>query len=115
MRRKEKTENGILRMIFVAVSLLFQVVWIILRLMLLNDYSDTIATITALLSIIVVLKLNSKHTNSAMKMPWIMLIMAFPVMGLSMYLLFELLGDPGVSRGIRAVRRHLQRDIPSLP
>ena len=110
MRRKEKTENGILRMIFVAVSLMFQVVWIILRLMLLNDYSDTIATITALLTIIVVLKLNSKHTNSAMKMPWIMLIMAFPVMGLSMYLLFELLGDPGVSRGLRSVRQHLQQD-----
>lgn len=110
MRRKEKTENGILRMIFVAVSLLFQVAWIILRLMLLNDYSDTIATITALLTIIVVLKLNSKHTNSAMKMPWIMLIMAFPVMGLSMYLLFELLGDPGVSKGLRAVRQHLQQD-----
>ena len=110
MRRKEKTENGILRMIFVAVSLLFQVAWIILRLMLLNDYSDTIATITALLTIIVVLKLNSKHTNSAMKMPWIMLIMAFPVMGLSMYLLFELLGDPGVSKGLRSVRQHLQQD-----
>ena len=110
MHRKEKTENGILRMIFAAVALVFQVVWIILRLKLLNEYSDTIATITAILTIIVVLKLNSKHTNSAMKMPWIMLIMAFPVMGLSMYLLFELLGDPGVSRGLRAVRQHLQQD-----
>lgn len=110
MGRKKKTENGVLRMIFVAVSLVFQVVWIVLRLKLLNDYSDTIATITAILTGIVVLKLNSKHTNSAMKMPWVMLILVFPVMGLSMYLLFELLGDPGVSKGLRAVRRHLQRD-----
>ena len=110
MHRKEKTENGILRMIFAAVSLIFQVVWIILRVKLLNEYSDTIATVTAILTIIVVLKLNSKHTNSAMKMPWVMLILVFPVMGLCMYLLFELLGDPGVSKGIRAVRRHLQCD-----
>ena len=114
MRRKEKTENGILRMIFVAVSLVFQIVWILLRVKLLNDYSDTIATITGILTIIVVLKLNSKHTNSAMKMPWVMLILVFPVMGLCMYLLFELLGDPGVSKGLRAVRSHLQRDDKTM-
>jgi len=108
--RKEKTENGILRMAFVAVSLLLQIVWIVLRVLWLNTYSHRISAITAVLSIAVVLKLNSKHTNSAMKMPWVMLIMAFPVMGLCMYLLFELLGDPGVSKRIRAVRAHLQRN-----
>lgn len=114
MGTKKKTENGILRMAFVAVSLVFQIVWIVLRVKLLNDYSDTIATITGLLTIIVVLKLNSKHTNSAMKMPWVMLILVFPVMGLCMYLLFELLGDPGVSQGIRTVRSHLQRDDKAM-
>ncbi len=110
MGRRTKQENGILRLIFVALSLVFQVIWILLRIKLLNEYSDWIAAVTALLTITVVLKLNAKHTNSAMKVPWIMLIMAFPVMGLSMYLLFELLGDPGVGKGLRAVRRHLQRD-----
>ena len=110
MPGKEKTENGILRLVFVAIALVIQIAWILLRLQYLNEYSDRIATITALLTIAVVLKLNSKHTNAAMKMPWIMLIMALPVMGLSMYLLFELLGDPGVSKQLRAVRKHLQRD-----
>ncbi len=114
MRGRKKTENGILRMIFVAVSLVFQVVWILLRIKLLNEYSDTIAALTTILTIVVVLKLNSKHTNSAMKMPWVMLILVFPVMGLCMYLLFELLGDPGVSKGLRAVRRHLQRDDSAM-
>ena len=79
MQRKKKTENGILRLIFVAVALLIQVVWILVRVRLLNEYSDRIATITAILAMIVVLKLNSKHTNSAMKMPWVMVIMALPV------------------------------------
>ena len=110
MPGKEKTENGILRLVFVAVALVIQIVWILLRVQYLNEYSDRIATVTALLTIAVVLKLNSKHTNAAMKMPWIMLIMALPVMGLSMYLLFELLGDPGVSKQLCAVRKHLQRD-----
>ena len=110
MGRRKNAGNGILRMIFAAVALIAQLVWIVLRVKLLNEYSDTIAAITTVLSVTVVLKLNSKYTNSAMKMPWIMLIMAFPVMGLSMYLLFELLGDPGVSRRLRTVRRHLWRD-----
>lgn len=109
VQRKKKTENGILRLIFVAVALLIQVAWILVRVRLLNDYSDRIATITAILAMTVVLKLNSKHTNSAMKMPWVMVIMALPVMGLSMYLLFELLGDPGVGKRLRAVRNHLER------
>ena len=107
MHRKEKTENGLLRLIFVAVALVIQILWILLRIRLLNAYSDWIAGMTALLTVIVVLKLNSKHTNAAMKMPWIMLIMALPVMGLSMYLLFELLGDPGVSKRLRSVRKKL--------
>ena len=70
MHRKKKTENGILRLVFVAVALLVQVVWILLRVQLLNDYSERIAGIMDLLTLMVVLKLNSKHTNSAMKMPW---------------------------------------------
>ncbi len=107
MHRKEKTENGIMRIVFVAVALSVQIVWILLRVQFLNDYSDKIATIMALLAVVVVLKLNSKHTNSAMKMPWVMLIMAMPVMGLCMYLLFELLGDPGVSKGLNKIREQM--------
>ena len=108
MRRKEKTENGILRAAFAAVSLIVQIAWILLRIQYLNEYSDRIAGITALLTIIVVLKLNSKHTNSAMKMPWVMLIMASPVMGLCMYLLFVLLGDPGVGKRLRLIREKMR-------
>lgn len=110
MGKKQKRENGILRMVFVGISLIFQVLWILLRIKLLNDYSETIAAITGILTVLIVLKLNSKHINAAMKMPWIMLIMAFPVMGLCMYLMFELLGDPGVGRRLRTVRKHLRRE-----
>ena len=78
----------------------------------LYDYYAWISFATGLLGALVVLKLYSKHTNSAMKMPWIMLIMAFPVMGLCMYLLFELLGDPGVSKRLKAVRSRMLDKLP---
>ncbi len=93
--------NAILRAVFVAISLLFQVGWLLLLALVLNEYSARISIATSLISCVVVLRLYSKHTNSAMKMPWIMLIMAFPVMGLSLYFLFELLGDPGVGKRMR--------------
>lgn len=111
--KKRKTSgNSIARIVFVAISLLFQAGWILLRILWLNEYSEAVSAITSVLSVIVVLKLNSKNTNSAMKMPWIMLIMAFPVMGLSLYLLFEILGDPGVGKRLRAVREDMKKEIP---
>lgn len=104
--------NAILRIVFVAVSLLFQIVWLLLLVLGLNEYSAWISLITTILSAVVVLKLYSKQVNSAMKMPWIMLIMAFPVMGLSMYLLFEMLGDPGVSKRLKASREQMKGKLP---
>lgn len=111
MRKTERRTSGnsILRMVFVGIALLFQGGWILLRVKWLNDYFEVISAITGLLSILVVLKLNSKPTNSAMKMPWIMLILAFPVLGLCMYLLFGMLGDPGVEKRLGAVRAQIQQ------
>ena len=113
MARKEQKAGGnsVMRMIIVGVSLLFQVGWILLRVLMLNEYSEWISLGTTFLSALIVLKLYSKHTNSAMKMPWIMLIMAFPVMGLSMYLLFDLLGDPGVGKRLAAVRSRIHNSL----
>ena len=110
--KKRPSGNSIIRAALVAVSFLVQVGWILVRVSWLNEYNKSISTLTGLLVIVVVLKLNAKHVNSAMKMPWIMLIMAFPVMGLSLYLLVEILDDPGVGRKLRAVRREMAVQIP---
>ena len=112
IKEKRTSGNGIMRLVIVAVSFLLQVGWILLRVKWLNEYSEGISAFTGLLTIVVVLKLNSKNTNSAMKMPWVMLIMAFPMMGLSMYLLFEILGDPGVGKKMHRVRSDMKGEIP---
>ncbi len=100
--------NAIARCVFVAVSLLLQTGWLLLLILVLNEYSAPISVITSVLSFLVVLKLYSKQTNAAMKMPWIMLMLTFPVMGLSLYLLFELLGDPGASKRMKQARNQMQ-------
>lgn len=104
--------NSIIRVAFVALSVIFQIVWLLLLVEKLNRYSTWISLFTSVLSIAVVLRLYSKHTNTAMKVPWIMIIMAFPVMGLSMYLLFEILSDPGIGKRLDSSRREMEKCLP---
>lgn len=104
--------NSIIRVAFVALSVIFQIVWLLLLVEKLNRYSTWISLFTSVLSIAVVLRLYSKHTNTAMKVPWIMIIMAFPVMGLSMYLLFEILSDPGIGKRLGSSRREMEKCLP---
>lgn len=112
IREKKTSGNSIARIAFVAISILFQLGWILFRVISWNAYSEALAVLTSLLAIVVVLRLNSKHTNSAMKMPWIMLILAMPVMGLSLYLLMEILRDPGVGKRMHQVREDMKHEIP---
>ena len=107
-KRKPRV-NSILRMMFVGVALIFQIGWLFLRILALNEYSELISRITGIFCLVVVLKLYSKDVNVAMKLPWIMLIMAFPVMGLTMMLLFDVLGDLGkIGKKLKTVRDGLK-------
>ncbi len=106
------TGNSIIRVVFVALSVIFQIAWLLLLVIKLNQYSTWISLFTSVLSFSVVLKLYSKHTNTAMKVPWIMMILVFPVMGLSMYLLFEILSDPGIGKRLGASRQEMQKCLP---
>ena len=90
--------NSILRMVWVALAVALQTAWLVLLNLRLNEYSQVIAALTSLAAVIVVVKLYSRHTTADMKMPWIMLILVFPVAGLTLYLMFLTLGDLGGTR-----------------
>lgn len=100
MRTEEKTsvKNSVGRLVFVAVSVLLQVIWILFLLMRLNAYSTGISLLTSVLALIVALKLYGERTNAAFKMPWIIVILAFPVMGVCLYLL---VGHSKVTKGMQ--------------
>ena len=85
-QKRKRSGNSILRAAFVALSFLLQLGWILVQIRTLNN-SPYIAAATHLVAVLAVLKLYSKPTNGAYKLPWIMLMMAMPVMGLSLYLL----------------------------
>ena len=110
MRAEQKTavKNSIGRLVFVALSVLLQVIWICVQAMKLNRYSTWISVATSVLTLVVVVLLYGRRTNAAFKMPWIILILAFPVLGLGMYLLF------GRKEATRLVRERFERIDQSL-
>ncbi len=85
-----KRGNSILRLLLVGISLLLQIGWILLIILELNNYSTYISLLTSVVSSVAVLRLYSRRINSAYKIPWVMLIMGMPVMGLSLYLMMNL-------------------------
>lgn len=100
MRTEERTsvKNSVGRLIFVGICVLIQLVWILVLMVRLNLYSTGISLASSLIALVVVLRIYVMPENTAYKMPWIMLIMALPVLGLSLYLMF---GHSGVTKGMR--------------
>lgn len=114
MARKKKlnVSNSIPRFVFVGISVLFQVGWLVLTALVLNEQYPWVEFLTRVLSVSVILGLNSKHTNAAFKIPWIMLIMAFPVMGLSLYLMLVIFGDMGnTGKRMKDIRTDIRRGL----
>ena len=98
MLRRCRLKTSIPRIVFVGISILLQLGWLLVTVRFLNAHYPILEWMSRILALLVILKINSKSTNAAFKMPWIMLIMAFPVMGLSLYMMLVLFGDLGSMR-----------------
>ena len=109
--KKKGVGNSIPRIIFVALAVLLQVAWLMALVLRFNTYSNWIAAASTIIALVVVVRLYSKHTSPAFKLPWIMLIMALPVMGLTLYLMVEVFSDLGSFRSRMAalVQQRRQR------
>lgn len=85
---KGNVKNSIGRIAFAALAVLLQIGWILILMIKLYQYSSVISLLTSLFALVVALRIYGKHTNAAFKMPWIIVILAFPVFGLCIYGLF---------------------------
>ena len=93
LEKKAAAKNGIGRLVFAAFSILLEISLIVLLFTKLNHYATWINTLTRFVALILVLGIYGQHKTSTMKMPWIMLIMAFPIMGVILFLLVGLNGS----------------------
>lgn len=113
MRTEEKTavKNSVGRLVFVGLSVLIQVVWILFLFIKLNKYSTWISLAFTVIAFFVVVRLYSKHTNAAFKIPWIIIILAFPILGLCLY---ALVGRPDVTKNMRRHFEQIDAELDGL-
>ena len=93
MEHKAAGKNGVLRMAFVVLSLVLEIGLLVLFFFRLNQYFRWFRLITFIVGLLLVLVIYGQHKTSAMKMPWIILIMAAPVLGITLYFLIGLNGS----------------------
>lgn len=107
---RAKTKNGVKRLCFSAVCILLEAAFIIVMITKLNQYAEIVNLMTRLLAVLLVLKLYASDQTSSMKMPWVILILVFPIMGVGLYLLI------GLNGGTHKMReRYAQIDRELLP
>lgn len=106
--KKSQVKNSVGRLVFVVLAVLIQLVWIMLLVLKLQRYSIWLSILLAVVALLVVLRIYGKHTNAAFKMPWIMLILVFPLMGLTLYFL---MGNSGVTRGKRKLFEQIDAEL----
>ncbi len=98
IEKKTAAKNGALRLLFVALSVIIANGILVLFLQRLNQYVIILKFGTEILGGLLVLGIYSQYRTSSMKMPWIILILAFPVMGVFTYLL---VGMDGLTKRMR--------------
>ncbi len=85
---KAKTKNGVKRMLFVVLTIFLE---ILLIFFLIKELSGPLVTmveaVLRITAVVLVLYIYSKAGTSAMKMPWVILIMSMPIVGVILYFL----------------------------
>ena len=110
MEGSARTRNGIARMIFAVLSILLEVAVLYLLFTRLREHAAWIEAAIRLFSVLLVIGIYAQEKTASMKMPWIILIMAFPFVGVFMYLLVGLNGGTWKMRN-----RYARIDAKLLP
>ncbi len=113
MRSEEKTNvrNSVSRMIVVVLSILIQIGWLCLLVIGLNQHSAWISLASSLLAALMVLHIYVSRKNAAFKMPWIILLLLFPPLGVMLYGMF---GSTGATAAIRKRYQKVQKEYAPL-
>jgi len=112
-KRGNKTKsikNSVGRLVFVGLSLLLQVGWIVSLINRAGIFYPYITLLTEILALLVVVNIHARYRSSASKISWIILILFFPVLGLCIYML---VGQPWATRTMRKRFENIDRNLIS--
>ncbi len=86
-RYQEDVKNSVGRVLFAGIACILQVLWLLVTLLQLYRHYAFLSALVHILTVVVVLRLFGKHSNTTIKLSWIVFIMAAPLFGLAFYLL----------------------------
>lgn len=86
LEQKAETQNGTKRLLFSIVAIVIQLLVDVLILLWLESYVEWIMVAFRIVGVFLVLAIYSQNKTSAMKVPWMVLIMTMPVLGAMLYL-----------------------------
>ena len=105
---KSSMKNSVRRIIIAGFGVLIQIIWVVVLLMRLNEYSQIITLLTVAIELVLVLAVYSMDTNAAFKLPWIILITVAPIVGICVFFLF---GRSGATKKVRARYRKIDQQL----
>ncbi len=100
MRTEQKThvKNSIHRVTAAALCILIQIIWLCLLVIRLHSHYAWISFVSSLAAAVLVLSIYISGRNAAFKMPWMILLLVFPPLGV---LLWLVLGNTGMAATMR--------------
>ncbi|WP_449024307.1 cardiolipin synthase [Peptostreptococcus stomatis] len=87
-KRKNTKNNSKERFLVAGIALVMQVFWVIYQVKWINDIYPITEGLSHFLALMLVIRIYGKHTNAAMKIPWMVLLLIFPITGLILYSIF---------------------------
>lgn len=107
---KHSVNNGVRLAVFSAVAIFIQAIWLYQLFFRLNEQFAWLSALTEAIAVLTVLFIYGKRINSSMKLPWIMLILAFPFLGIFLYAMI------GWNRANRSMKKRYEEiDAVLLP
>lgn len=113
LEKKSSIKNGIKRMVFIGASFIIETTLIVLLFTSLYNYAEVISIIMRVLGVITILYIYGQPKTSAMKMPWIILILALPAFGIALFLTIGFNASPRLlSRNFLDINRQVMSHVP---
>ncbi|MCR5526712.1 MAG: cardiolipin synthase [Lachnospiraceae bacterium] len=88
IEKKSETKSSVLRLIVVLLSLIVHIIWGGWLLRFLEMNRPWVDVLYAILTVVLALLVYGRHMNASYKLPWIILILGLPPMGMMLYLFF---------------------------
>lgn len=93
VENKWYVKNGVGRLLFAVIAIFLEIAFIVLTVSHLNEQAEWLSYATRIVAMLLVLGIYSQYKTSSMKTPWIILILLFPVLGTTLYLMVGLSGS----------------------